>query len=184
VELDFFLPTLAPNGHPLDVDNLCEPVFSVVVNKLGWFGSRRPNMLWWLATKVVGQPSGLRLSMRSERALAARAEEGCAVLEATYTGPLPKKATDTEVPRWLASLGLSQRVQSDDRFAVHFLLGGARVNLGDVATGTVKSLLDCLYPVLGGRAGDPEDWRVDNLLVQKCTADLEENQVRILVWRA
>lgn len=41
-ELHFRLPSLAPKGHPLDVDNLCEPEFSVLVSQLGWFSGKRP----------------------------------------------------------------------------------------------------------------------------------------------
>lgn len=33
LDLQFFLQTLAPNRLYLDVDNLCEPVFSVLVNR-------------------------------------------------------------------------------------------------------------------------------------------------------
>ena len=50
----FILPTLAPAGHPLDIDNLCEPLFSIVVSHVGWFRSRRPNMQWWRASKGQG----------------------------------------------------------------------------------------------------------------------------------
>jgi hypothetical protein len=34
---------LAWPGHP-DIANLCEPVFSAVINRLGWFGGSRPNL--------------------------------------------------------------------------------------------------------------------------------------------
>ena len=39
VSADFFL---SPGRDP-DLDNLLAPLFSVVVNKLGWFAGRRPN---------------------------------------------------------------------------------------------------------------------------------------------
>jgi hypothetical protein len=34
------------------------------------------------------------------------------------------------------------------------------VNLGDIATGRLKNVIDCLYPVIGGRPGAPNDARI------------------------
>jgi hypothetical protein len=34
------------------------------------------------------------------------------------------------------------------------------VNLGDIAAGRPKNVIDCLYPVIGGRPGAPDDSRV------------------------
>ena len=159
--LRFSLPTLAPHGQPLDIDNLCEPVFSVVINKLGWFGGKRPNLRWWHATKTCGQPSGLRLSVHSvsPRVISDGAHDEC--LDTTYTGTLPRKATDDGIPSWLNSLGGFKPPAKHDRFAVQLQFGGSMVNIGDIATGNVKAVLDCLYPVIGGVKGKPEDWRVD-----------------------
>jgi hypothetical protein len=44
---------------------------------------------------------------------------------------------------------------------------GTKVNLGDTGTGPIKPLIDGLWPVLGGRPGDPHDWRVRRLIVIK-----------------
>lgn len=44
---------------------------------------------------------------------------------------------------------------------------------------SVKSTIDCLYPIIGGKKGSPEDWRVDFLEVEKGVQDLDEDSVRI-----
>src|SRR5438874_2568238 len=64
--LDFTVASLAPNGHPLDVENLCEPVFSVLVNRVGWFGGSRPRIRWWRATKQQGANTGCAMIISTE----------------------------------------------------------------------------------------------------------------------
>lgn len=44
------------------------------------------------------------------------------------------------------------------------------VNLGDISTGRVKNVIDCLYPVIGGSAGAPLDDRVTRLEVWRSDA--------------
>jgi hypothetical protein len=46
------------------------------------------------------------------------------------------------------------------------------VNLGDIATGTAKVLIDGMWPVLGGKPGAPHDRRVAALIMRKGIADL------------
>lgn len=41
------------------------------------------------------------------------------------------------------------------------------VNIADIATGRVKNVIDCLVPVVGGKYGSPDDWRIDELLVTR-----------------
>ena len=55
------------------------------------------------------------------------------------------------------------------------------MNLGDSATGVVKSTIDCLYPLLGGTTGAPDDWKVDNLLGEKGAPDAPAEGVLIEV---
>ncbi len=55
------------------------------------------------------------------------------------------------------------------------------MNLGDIATGKVKSIIDCLYPVIGGNMGSPEDWRIDILEVTKGIKILPENAIRVSI---
>jgi hypothetical protein len=59
--------------------------------------------------------------------------------------------------------------------------GGSRVNIGNVATGPVKSVIDCLQPILGGRFGNPDDHRIVLLLVSKRAPGLVDGAVRVTV---
>ena len=65
--LKFIVPSFKRNGHPFDVDNLCEPVFSVLVNKIGWFRGFRPNILWWQASKEIGENPGCIFDIYTEK---------------------------------------------------------------------------------------------------------------------
>ncbi len=181
LDLKFILPTLAPNNQPLDIDNLCEPVFSVLINKLGWFGGKRPNIKWWRAMKICGQPSGLQLSAKKMIHLKMTRVFGNLLFEGVYEGELPCKATDNQIPSWLNSLKEFESPQNNDRFVIRLQFGGLKVNIGNIATGEVKSIIDCLYPVIGGLKGKPEDWRVDILQVEKGTTNLNDS-VRISIW--
>src|SRR5205823_1441652 len=48
----------ARDGAGCDLDNLLDPVLSVVINRLGWAGGRRPNLLGVSASKEFGSPTG------------------------------------------------------------------------------------------------------------------------------
>ena len=183
LNLKFVLPTLAPNNQLLDIDNLCEPVFSVLINSLGWFGGRRPNLIWWHAIKVCGQPSGLHLSMEPTTPPEMMGEYESPFFDETYEGVLPSKATDPQIPSWLDSLKKFGSPKNNDRFIIRLQFGGTKVNIGDIATGKVKALIDCLYPVIGGCKGKPEDWRVDILQVEKGVINLKNDSVRISMWK-
>ncbi len=165
LNLKFILPTLTPNNQPLDVDNLCEPVFSVLINKLGWFG---------------GKPSGLQFSVETKIPLEMTRVFGNLLFDAVFEGELPRKATDNNIPSWLNSLKKFDQ-QNNDRFVIRLQFGGLKLNIGNIATGEVKSIIDCLYPVIGGLKGKPEDWRVDVLQVEKGTTNLNDS-VRISIW--
>ncbi len=184
LKLKFVLPALAPNNQPLDIDNLCEPVFSVLINKLGWFGSRRPNLKWWRASKICGQPSGLQLSLMEQTVAPEMTEEyGSPFFDITYQGVLPSKATAPQIPSWLHSLKKFETPQNNDRFIICLQFRGLKVNIGDIATGKVKAIIDCLYPVIGGSGGKPEDWRADIVQVEKDAANFKNESVRIRIWR-
>jgi len=181
--MSFRLPTLAPKGQPLDVDNLCEPVFSTVINELGWCGGRRPNLAWWRATKRVRQPHGLKLLLVAAGPPDIGAELGDAAFAETFKGDLPTGAKDPQIPSWLESLGRRERIADAEAFAVRLQFGGIKPNIGDIATGSVKAVIDCLHPLFGGDAGAGEDWRIETLQVEKGVTGVEEGALRIGVWK-
>jgi hypothetical protein len=183
LELKFYLPTLAPNGHPLDVDNLCEPVFSVLIGRLGWFQGKRPNLQWWCASKEESNSAGLRIIQRKATPLDWEAKLGEPIFDAIYNGDLPRKATDPRVPEWIADLRLIQPKDAG-RFTLRLMFSTQKLNIGEIADGRVKNLIDCLYPIVGGSSGNPDDWRIDSVLVQKGVSSLPQESVRVSVWRS
>ena len=184
VRLSFILPTLEPRGHPLDIDNLCEPVFSILINASGFFKGRRPNLLWWEATKVQGTKCGVRVILEQSQPRGLTSELGEPSFNQLYSGTLPSSATDPDIPNWLSSLGVCKAVEGSGRFALQLDFLNPRVNVGNIATGKVKTIIDCLYPLLGGSKGKPEDWRIDRLLVTKGFSSDLASAVQITLWDA
>ena len=179
VSFDFVLSTLAPNRQPLDVDNLCEPVFSVLSGKLGWFGGRRPNIKYWSACKSVGEKTGVYIKVSDfEFNMDSKLT---VVFDSVYSGVLPKKATDRNFIDWVEQQVASD-IQRRERYSMKIELGGLAVNIGEIATGKVKPIIDCMVPVIGGKCGAPEDWRIDRLTVVKGAKNLDNGQVRIMIW--
>lgn len=174
--LEFSVDTLTPGGMPRDLDNLCEPVFSTVVNKLKWFGGSRPNIRWWSASVEVAAPPGLRL-----RASAAGfpASGVPPAFSHTFAGPLPKSGTDPGLPGSLANQGV---VLGGRALEVELCFGSSSLNIGDIATGRVKNVIDCLYLVLGGTAGSPNDHRIRRLRVAMGIDGAPAGGVVIRIW--
>jgi len=179
VALHFNVLALAPNNQPLDVDNLCEPVFSVLVGRLGWFGSSRGNVWWWSASKREGGPHGCAISISDARS--AQLPSDPPALQGVYRGILPRNARAPEVAAWASRL-VSGATEIPSRCIVHLAFGSSTVNIANISTGVVKSFVDCLYPILGGRAGAPEDYRVSQLIVEKGAAGLAPDEVRARFW--
>lgn len=158
-----------------DLDNLVEPVFSVLINRKGYFGGRRPNVRWFLARRVWGDTEGLKIELCKGNPPPIWSGKGL-ILETIYSGPIPGSGSFSLLSEWLASQGLKP---VSDRVGV-FLSLPEKTNIGDISTGPVKRVIDSLYPVLGGKdASSPEDWKINELLVVK----KEINGIEIKIWR-
>ncbi|MCH7698808.1 MAG: hypothetical protein IH865_07715 [Chloroflexi bacterium] len=179
--LDFHVQSSQRGGQPFDIDNMCEPVFSTVINQLGWFGGRRPNLTWFRARRSVKTPSGCTVRLQQGDAPLFSPDGHRLVFRDVYTGPLPKSATASELPAWLAELPSVPSATSLN-VGIRLSFAGTGVNLGDIATGVVKSTIDCLYPLLGGTAGAPDDWKVGTLQCEKGARDAPAEGVLIEVW--
>jgi hypothetical protein len=176
--MDFSLRYDVPwPGHP-DIDNLCEPVFSTVINRLRWFNGTRTNLSWYLATKRPGADLGALISVTSSPAPEVASVVMAPCFAATWSGSMPKSARDAQFLAWVAAQGARF---SDDPLAVALEFGGSGVNIGDVPTGAVKHIIDCLQPVIGGRLGNPDDHRIVRLFVAKNVSGAGESSVRISV---
>ena len=168
---------LAWPAHP-DIDNLCEPVFSTVINRLRWFGGSRPNLDWFLATKRPGAELGAMITVLGSAAPDVSTVLTLPALAATWPGPLPRSARDEQFATWVRD----QRTPPlSGTLAVALEFGGSQVNIGDIATGPVKSVIDCLQPTVGGPFGNPDDHRIVLLLVRKRVPGIADGAVRLTV---
>ncbi len=181
--LDFHVQSSQRGGHSFDVDNMCEPVFSAVINQLGWLGGRRPNLMWFRARRLLKTPAGCVTRLEQGSAPLFSPDGLRLVFEGVYRGPLAKSGTAPELPAWLAELP-SVPSATNKSVGIKLSFAGTKVNLGDIATGTVKSTIDCLDPLLGGTAGAPDDWKVNALQCEKGAADAPAEGVLIEVWSA
>lgn len=161
-----------------DLDNLCEPVFAVLTTQLGWFNSKRINVKSWMATKEEGDTDGMILKCVNDIDFTRNVER--AIFDGIYEGKLPNRATETEIPEWMNTYSNIMRVKK--RCAVSLLFGKENLSIATISSGKVKPIIDCLYPVLGGLPGSPDDHRIMELYVNKAIEGLKENQVRITIW--
>lgn len=181
MELRFSVSSLRRNGHPFDVDNLCDPVFVVVIRKTGWFGGRKTGLSWWSAAKRVGEPPGCQIAIHEERTISLPTQSP--FWDENYSGPMPKKATSPELPRWALDLRVARAVDWIPESCVLYLgFADPNVNIGEIATGRVKSAVDCLYPWLGGTAKAPEDWRVETLVVERGLSAIPPGTLHVRLW--
>ena len=94
---------------------------------------------------------------------------------------MPTRVTGFPVAGITPELSSVPSATSTD-IGIRLSFAGAKVNLGDIATGAVKSTIDCLYPILGGAAGAPDDWKVGTLQCEKGARDAPAEGVLIEVW--
>jgi len=177
--LDFSLTDLAPDGHPLDLDNLCEPVFSIIVNRKGWFNGSRQNILWFKAKKTQSQKSGLLIKFHQEVVPNKIIEN--LIFNEYYSGPLPTSATSPELPAWINSK--YKKREDIENIILHLKFDDPRLNLGDIATGKVKATIDCLYPIIGGYQGAPEDHKISEFQIEKSQRRSNRRGVHIKIAR-
>jgi hypothetical protein len=67
IELDFVIAPAVGYARGADLDNFCEPVFSVIANRIGWFGGSRPNIRAFRARKTLAEPTGCRILITADR---------------------------------------------------------------------------------------------------------------------
>jgi hypothetical protein len=181
--IDFRLVNLAPLGHPLDVDNLCEPVFSTLINRKGWFGGKRPNLTWWQASKSRSSSPGCQIEVSPNNTASIGRPKGVLVFEDHYSGPLPLSARDPCISSQIQDSIGNQEASSEGRYFIFLRFDNSKLNIGDIAAGKVKTTIDSLYPIVGGVIGQPEDWRVNIIRVEKQAANSTNEGVHISIWR-
>ena len=176
VELKFhYVPQI--HGQPLDVDNLCEPVFTVLVGEKKYFGGTRNNIEWFKAEKIPDTRGKLELNL-SEKI--SKTSMNLPIFDENYDGKLPKSATDKEFAKFVEN-NTKKKLKENDECCVRIQFNSKNVNLGNISSGTIKPIIDCLYPVLGGNPGDPNDHTIRILQVEKGINSVPQNNVRIVV---
>lgn len=155
----------ATTAYPLgpDLDNICQVVIGGVITDAGWFGGRRPGLPSFTATKEVADDVGVTVRIHS--ATPPDPPSGEMLLDRTYAGPLPRHARDEALAAWVEANMLRHR--SPGELVAVTLNFVETVNIGEMATGPVKAVIDCLWPLLGGRPSAPDDGCVVALTVCK-----------------
>ena len=178
VELKFhYVPSV--HKQPLDVDNLCEPVFTILVGKKKYFGGKRGNIQWFKAEKIQDVSGKLELKLFEKTP---EMQMNFVVFDEIYQGVFPKSATDVEFAEFVKN-NTKERLRKDDECMVKIQFNSNDVNIGNISSGTVKPIIDCLYPVLGGVSGDPDDHVIRTLLVEKGISSIPQEKVRITISR-
>ncbi len=176
VELKFhYVPSI--HGQPLDVDNLCEPVFTILVGKKKYFGGKRGNIQWFRAEKIPDVKGKLELELSES---IPEIQMNFLIFDEIYEGDLPKSATDKEFAEFIKN-HTEKRLRENDECAVKIQFNSRNVNLGNISSGAIKPIIDCLYPVLGGIVGAPDDHMIRTLLVEKGVNNVPQGSVRIMI---
>lgn len=178
VELEFFITKENIEKYAFDVDNLCEPVFAALASGMGWYSGKRSNIQSWKASKKEREISGLIL--KDVEGIEFEHAPEKLLFDGTYRGIFPNKATDFEIPIWLMSTKEMLRV--DNKCSIRLLFGSKNLSIATISAGKVKPIIDCLFPILGGVAGAPDDHKITDLYVRKAVEGLTDDQVRISVW--
>lgn len=177
---EFRLQTFEHNGKPFDIDNLCDPLFSILVNKKWWFGGKRQNIKWWRASKVIDTNTGCNLQLLSYSSTEMSMNN--LIFNEIFEGPLPTNAKDYSTIERISSKIIDSKVMG--WYLVNLQFGSRNLNIGEIATGPVKSTIDCLFPLLGGSIGKPEDWRIVVLQVEKGVENIPVSGVRVRIGLA
>lgn len=177
LRLDFTVGSTRRNGVPFDLDNLCETALAALVTDCGWFGRSRRTITVLHATRCRGLHPGCHVTITAERLESCLG--GQVIFKQTRRGSFPKRSDDLAMSQWLDSHGLC--ATGDGPLGVRLTFGSTTVNIADIATGMTKPFIDCLYPLIGGKAGAPADHRIEELIVTKGRSGLDPDQVEIQV---
>lgn len=177
IKLNFYIDKSEFYIDGFDVDNLCEPVFQVLTSKLGWFEGKRANIKGFVASKFpVTEIKGLEL----EQFDCIEENKEQALFDNIYTGPFPNKATDPYIIEWLEQFKYEDNSES---YHLRLCFGSEKLSIATISSGKVKPIIDGLYKLIGGKKGAPDDHKIHRLSVQKAVDYLNDNQVRILLYK-
>ncbi|MGI6670537.1 MAG: hypothetical protein ACOX58_03035 [Christensenellales bacterium] len=178
LELKFVLPetSLVYKGH--DLDNLCDPVFSVLASSLGWFEGKQSNIDGWQAVKTIGNNTGLEL--RQVRRIEEKIPEKAIIFSDCYYGKIPHGALDPEIPRWLQKFDKLET--SSNNIGISLVFVNHRRSIASLSDGMVKHVIDCLYPLYGGIGGRPNDHLISNLTIKRIQVPGIQQHIKVIMW--
>jgi len=102
------------------------------------------------------------------------------IFDETYQRELPKSATDENFTEFVKN-NAKGKLRINDECKVKIQFQSNDINLGNISSGIIKPIIDCLYPVLGGKIGAPDDHVIRLLVVQKGVNEIPQESVRIIV---
>lgn len=165
VFIDLRVPRTTAQSPGFDLDNMLDPVLSAVVNTQRWFGGRRPNLHWVAGRKqMTAGPTGADIAVLGEPPELWN-EQAERALDEVFDDELPSRETVGRYAEWIRK-EMTRRLPRG-WVGVRLKFASGAVNLGDVAEGKPKVLIDGLWPILGGRRGAPNDHRVAALVSEK-----------------
>ena len=178
--LEFRVRSFLRAGQPFDLDNMVTPVFEALLGPRR--SPLRSALALWSASRIEDTSPGLRLLFQ-QRVAPFPAVDATLVLDVTLRGRLPVDSRDggTEFVAGLRE-GLGDwSPRKLHRFAVEVRFGDDTSDITWVAEHPIKPVVDCLFPVLGGTPGAPDDWKVHALRVSRGNPDLR-GACLVRVW--
>lgn len=103
------------------------------------------------------------------------------MFDGTYSGLLPTHARDEYFASWVKVKSADRSMIKGKNCAVKLQFGSSLVNLGQITCGHLKACIDCLYPVIGGVRGASTDEIISVLQVEKGSAGVPPNGVRVQI---
>lgn len=177
IDLQFVFTKSNYEKYQFDIDNLCEPVFAVLTSSLCWFSGNRRNITLWTARKCIGKEQGLLIQSIDSDTLLTPSNNP--LFDEVYDGILPTKATDDNMPIWIRGLGQFKTIK---KCSVRLRFENTLVSIATISSGKVKPIIDCLYPIIGGVPGAPNDEIIEMLTVERVSNNTERSTVRITIW--
>ncbi len=101
---------------------------------------------WFRASKILAIKSGCNFKISDSIEPPKSVYYKNLIYSEVYSGNLPKSATDIGFISWIKENYTHIKINSSFYLKIEF--NSSSVNLGDIATGKVKSIIDCLYPIM------------------------------------
>ena len=118
---------------------------------------------------------GLGLLLTESEAPAFRIDPSFVVFDHQYSGTLPMSGKDPFFMSWVNREKDAHPAKYDGGYSVLLQFSSESINIGDISTGRVKNIIDCLYPVTG------DDRRIEFLQVEKGLSSIEIGGIRIVI---